>query len=157
MNRSKHGFTLLEILLVVAAIGILAGIVILAINPSKQLAVTRNAQRESDVNTLLNAIYQYAIDNNGNPPSNIDSVTGTSQVIGTVGSGADSTCTNASTTGAAVDLGPSLVSTYLVDIPYDPRTGSDDNTDYYVNKLANGRIVLGACDPEQSATIEISR
>ena len=62
-NLNKKGFTLLEILLVVAAIGILAGIVIVAINPGKQLADTRNAQRQVNVNTILNAVYQYSIDN----------------------------------------------------------------------------------------------
>jgi len=57
--REANGFTLIEILLVVAAIGILAGIVILAINPAKQLGQTRNAQRKSDVNTILNGVYEY--------------------------------------------------------------------------------------------------
>lgn len=62
------GFTLIEILLVVAAIGILAGIVILAINPTKQLADTRDAQRRSDIRAILDAMYQYSIHHNGDFP-----------------------------------------------------------------------------------------
>lgn len=63
MRHKTHnsGFTLIEILLVVAAIAILAGIVIVAINPAKQLAATRDAERQSEVNTLLNAITQIQI------------------------------------------------------------------------------------------------
>ena len=67
----KQGFTLLEILLVVGIISILAGIVILAINPTKQLGDTRNAQRRSDVLTILNAVYQYSIDNSGSIPTDM--------------------------------------------------------------------------------------
>lgn len=62
-RRHGRGFTLLEILLVVAAIAILAGIVIVAINPAQQLAETRDAQRRSDVQTLSAAITQYVIKN----------------------------------------------------------------------------------------------
>lgn len=153
----NSGFTLLEILLVVAAIAILAGIVIIAINPGKQLGDTRNAQRRSDVNTIINAVYQFSIDNNGSLPSGIDSTTGSSQVLGTASSGLDSTCTATTTVAAGVDLSGDLVPTYIVGITVDPSTGSDANTDYYINKNANGRITVGSCDPEQSATIEITR
>ncbi len=67
----KKGFTLIEILLVVAAIAILSGIVVLAINPGKQLADTRDAQRHSDVKTILEAVYQYSIDHDGTLPSTL--------------------------------------------------------------------------------------
>src|SRR6185369_3970416 len=70
-NTRQGGFTLLEVLLVVAIIAILAGIVIIAINPGKQLGDTRNAQRQADVTTILNAVYQYALDNNGVVPATI--------------------------------------------------------------------------------------
>lgn len=62
INSLKKGFTLLEILLTVAAVGILAGIVVLAINPNKQLGQARDAQRQADLNTLMNALYQYSIE-----------------------------------------------------------------------------------------------
>ena len=156
-RNQQRGFTLLEILLVVAAIAILAGIVIIAINPSKQLGDTNNAQRSSDVNAILNAVYQYAIDNNGSLPSGIDSVTGTYQVLGTDGTGCDSTCGAVTTVAACVDLSSVLTPTYIVDIPSDPQNGSAANTDYYINRDGDGRVVVGSCDPEQSETITITR
>src|SRR3989344_7285909 len=122
-TNNQKGFTLLEVLLVVAAIAILAGIVTVALNPAKQLGDTRNAQRRSDVATILNAVHQYAIDNAGNLPTGIDSVTATSQVLGTALTGCDATCTATTTVVACVDLATELVPTYVVGIPFNPTSG----------------------------------
>jgi len=149
---SKRGFTLLEILLVVAAIAILAGIVIIAINPGKQLGDTRNAQRRSDVTTILNAVYQYSVDNNGSLPAAVPT---------------DATCSTATNeickTGAAsctglIDMPElTLAQKYLVSLPNDPNGSSTNGTGYFVAKNANGRVVVCAPSAEQGATISVTR
>lgn len=151
-SRASKGFTLLEILLVVAAIGILAGIVILAVNPGKQLGETRNAQRRADVNTILNAVYQYSIDNNGAVPTSIPTsatcaATATNEVCKTSG-----TCTG------LVDLSVLTANEkYLVGIPTDPTGSTTNGTGYRIAKSTNGRITVCAPSAEQSATISVTR
>ncbi len=87
--KKVPAFTLLEILLVVAAIAVLAGIVIVAINPARQLAASRNAARQSDASAILNSIYQYSLDNNGSFPASIDT---NLRMLGTSGSGCTVSC-----------------------------------------------------------------
>jgi type II secretory pathway pseudopilin PulG len=88
LQKGMRGFTLLETLLVVAGVSILAGIVIVSINPAQQFANMHNTQRRSDIKTISDALYQYSIDKGG-LPSGIDT---TYRVIGTAGSGCDIGC-----------------------------------------------------------------
>lgn len=151
-HRSKKGFTLLEILLVVAAIAILAGIVIVAINPGKQLADTRNSQRRSDVNTILNAIYQYSIDNNGNLPTGIP-VSATCATPAT-----NEICKTGGTCTGLVDLTPLTTNQkYVVSMPVDPSGGTTNGTAYFVAQSSNGRITVCSPSAEQGATISVTR
>ena len=137
----------MEILLVVAAIAILAGIVIIAINPTKQLGDTRNAQRRTDVNTILNAVYQYSIDNNGNLPT---SITTTPTEICKTGAGDCS---------GLVDLSVLTASEkYLTSIPTGPSANCNANgVCYEISKSVNSRVTVSAPDAEQDAVISVTR
>ncbi len=151
MKKFK-GFTLIEILLVVAAIAILAGIVILAINPTKQLGDTRNAERRVDVDTILNAAYQYAIDNNGTIPASIP----TSATCATPAT--NQICKTGGTCTGLVDLTVLTTSEkYVVSIPFDPTGSSTNGTGYFIAKSANGRVTVCAPSAEQGATISVTR
>ena len=150
IKQKQGGFTLLEVLLVVAIIAILAGIVIIAINPSKNLADSRNAQRSADVTTILNAVYQYALDNNGSVPSTITS--SATEICSTTGAPCASPVT--------IDLGVLTASgKYIVSIPKDPQCPSvclANGAGYMVAKDVNGRITVNAPDAENK-TISVTR
>jgi prepilin-type N-terminal cleavage/methylation domain-containing protein len=154
IKNQHQGFTLIEVLLVVAIIAILAGIVILAINPTKQLGDTRNAQRQADVTTILNAAYQYSIDNQGQIPATI---TTTATDICSTGA----TCPNSPLTSpnlGAIDLSVlSANGKYLVSIPKDPSNGNAEDTGYQISQNANGRITVSAPHAEQGKTISVTR
>lgn len=156
-RQDQSGFTLLEVLLVVAIIAILAGIVIIAINPGKNLGDSRNAQRSADVNTLINGTYQYVLDNNGALPL-IGARTG-AVVITTTATEICNT-TAVSCTGL-VDLASlTTAGKYLVAIPKDPScpTGCNANgVGYTIAKDANGRLIVNAPGAENSKTISVTK
>ena len=140
----KKGFTLLEVLLVIAIIAILAAIVIIAINPGKQLADARNTQRRSDVNTILNATYQYAVD--------------TGAVPATITTSPTEVCKTGGTCTGLIDL---VVLTtngkYLVAMPTDPTGSTTNSAGYTISKDATtGRVTVSAPDAE-NATITVTR
>ena len=164
-RRNRSGFTLIELLLVIGIIAILAAIVIVAINPTKQLADARNAQRRSDVATILNAVYQYAIDNNGSLPSGIPSgAANTREICRTL---AEKKCITASpVTGLAwgrVNLDV-LTGSYLTQLPQDPRSPgtsasvhAQSGSYYFIYQAAGGRVTVTASGAELGTSISVTR
>lgn len=142
----KRGFTLIELLLVIGIIAILAAIVIVAINPTKQLGDARDAQRRSDVNTILNAIYQYSIDNNGDLPAAITTT-------------AVQVCRTGATCGSStIDLFE-LTSNgkYLVSMPFDAKSTTPETGYTVVKDATTKRVTVNSTLVENAGTITVTR
>jgi type IV pilus assembly protein PilA len=156
-KTNQKGFTLLEILLVITLIAILAGIVIVAINPAYQLANGRNTQRRSDVDTILNAVYQYTIDTNGTLPASINALASCATACDVASPvAANQICKTGGTCTSITDLSTYLVGStakYLVSIPYDPTGSTTNGTGYYICKdSTTSRITV--CAPSALASTE---
>ena len=62
---NKKGFTLIELIIVVAIIALLAAATFVAVNPAKRIGEAQDAQRWSDVTAIADAYMKYAVDNSG--------------------------------------------------------------------------------------------
>ncbi len=108
--RAKAGFTLIELLIVMGIVGILATIVLVAVNPARQFAQARDTQRVANINAILNAVSALIADNrgifeNGCPAGEIPTV-------------------EKEISGTAFSIYECLVPKYLSALPLDPVVGS---------------------------------
>lgn len=141
----RKGFTLVETVIVVAIIALLASIVVVAASSAR--VRERNAQRSTDAATILNALYQYALDNNGTLPSTITSATTSICRTGSL------SCTG------LIDLSALTSSQkYLISLPNDPQGTSTTSTGYtIVQNATTKRVTISAPSAEGGATISVTR
>ena len=147
---SQRGFTLVEILIVLALIAILVGAVLVALNPGRQFATGRNSTRYSHLNTIMNAISSNAAENNG---------------VFTCASAGTIPATATEMGSATYDIAPCLVTEYLSSMPFDPSdadaewTSETDYTTGYtiLQNATTGAITIDAPTAELSADISITR
>ena len=154
MKKNK-GFTLIELLVVMGIIAIIATIVLIAINPARQFKQSRDTQRTSNVNTILNAIGQNIADNKG-----IFTCNGSAYTIA-------SAATVVKKGASDADLRPCLVPTYISELPVDPNGGTntcvdnacttgDYDSKYSVFESSTGRITVSAVG-EITTSISVTR
>ncbi len=137
----KKGFTLIEILVVIGIIAVLAGVVLVAVNPARQFKLARDSQRTSNVTALLSAIGQNIAEHKG-----IFTCNGSALTFALA-----STTIKHDGTGGGVDVAPCVVPNYISSLPYDPASTtafytstSTYNTGYSVSQDTDGRITIAA-------------
>lgn len=146
----RKGFTLIELVMVISIISVIAGTVFVGVDPARRLAAARNATRWADVTTLLEAIKKFEFDHDGVLPA-IDTDVLKAQLVGKEGvdchtvrcPGQEIVEMNCVLSSFSSELRP-----YLKSLPKDPKTGSIEDTRYYVNRDEYGIISVGACDEE---------
>lgn len=144
--KNNKGFTLIELLVVIGIIAILAGIVVVAINPARQFAQSRNTQRWSNVSTILNSVGQRLSDNKG---------------VFETGCAAGVIPTVSTQMGSAVgnyNIEPCIVPTYVSTMSLDPLGGTAAATGYNIIRDATtGRITISAPSAEIGEVISVTR
>ena len=146
-NKLQKGFTLIELLVVIGILAVLLSLVLIAINPSRQFQQANDTKRSSDVNAILNAIHQYAVDNSGSLPTGITT-----------------SAQNISTGGA--NICAALVTRYMAALPTDPTAtaagapvtncGAAYDTGYTVLSSATDNRVTVTAPNTQISTTDIS-
>lgn len=159
-SARKGGFTLIELVLVIGIISLLAIVVLAAIKPAQRLADARDARRAQDLNQILTAIHECAIDKKDTATMGtcLGSLTvgNTYEIVtGAITSGCQAKCTGATSDSSCLPLNTTL-SDYFVNLPKDPGDVATGHTAYSVTLMSNGMTVLEACAAE-GETIKVSR
>ncbi len=153
---SYRGFTLIELMLVVAALSLLAGIVVVAINPMRQLAEARDHERRVETVLIWNAIQQYTLNNPGGTPGEIPAAT----ITDCLNDALDETYGICKTDSCPVHLNALIENAaYLVEIPIDPSIDDAELSGYTIVRDTehNNRITVCAPAAEGEESIYIPR
>ncbi|MBU1151399.1 type II secretion system GspH family protein [Patescibacteria group bacterium] len=150
MKNRSAGFTMIELILVVAIVAILTAVAFVAVNPAKRLMDSRNANRQGAVKGLSEAIVNYSLENSSFPLG----VTGDLKMVGTAANGCAVACGEESTGDDCVNLEGALQK-YLEPLPVDPKNGTQEMSGYAVVSLGANAFKIVACYTEGDEGIEV--
>ena len=152
MPSSRHGMTLIEILIAITLVVLTAGIGLLALNPVGQLAAARNSERKLQLQGIIQAVRQNITDT-------------TTGVFSCPSAGALPTSTPKIMGSASGNYNIAPCLTILQTMPFDPLASSsyynsnvDYNTGYtIVYNTSTTQITVAAPYAELGKSVSITR
>ena len=141
----------INVLIILAFIGAFVAIVAVAINPGKREVELRNAERESEIKTIIGAIFYYNDEHDGNLPSSIP----LEKTCGDPGPEICSTSNAEASCAGLVNL-RTLKPDNLVDIPEDPHdTLTNNSTGYFISMNEDRRVTVCAPKAEKGKKVKV--
>jgi len=141
--RKNKGFTLIELLVVIVIIGIIAGAVLVAINPAQLTAKARDSKRMNDVSTVRDGInlaladQEIALVDTAGP---IVQPAIASDANAALTSCTGTPCTTIGWVKVEVPTGKTGISKYLPSLPLDPSSTTIGTTPYFYVYESDGTV-----------------
>lgn len=158
-RNKQSGFTLVELLIVIAVIAILAAVAFVAIDPATRINEAQDAERWSATNAVMDAFLQYTVDNDGSYVSGV-SADDTVYMVAT-STNASCSISGCSAGGGCLNFGDMVTDGYISSLPTDPdgTTNFGDasgGTGYTLSVATNGIVTVASCGAEED-TIQVAR
>lgn len=157
----RRGFTLIELIIVIAIIAIIVAAVFVAMDPVKRLNTSRNSNRRTTATAIAQGLNLYITDQQSagtTPNAEVTAVMTTAgwHMIGTPAVGCNiTTCgggTAVTTLADCASLSAALQPAYIpgTTMPVDPAppSGAPANTTGYAVSYANGAFNVKSCYPQ---------
>jgi prepilin-type N-terminal cleavage/methylation domain-containing protein len=162
-RKNRNGFTLVELLIVIAIIAIMAAAVYVALDPLRRFQDSRDSRRSADVESIISALKLYQVDNKGANFMAINFLTaGNVYMMGSAMSGCNGLACDTPVTSSTscVNIAGLANAGYLASMPISPNGVNSYGvglTGYTISRASNGIITIRSCESENTDEILASR